>query len=138
MAPYLKPRRDPASRCGACDIDSIPPATMTSNSPARISCAASAMASSPDRQTLLTDKAGTVIGMPGGHRRLPGRDLTLARLQHLAHDHVLDAIGGHARPLQRRLDGKPAELGTAEPAQRAEQPADRGSGPANDYRFAHS
>ncbi len=45
-------------------IDSIPPATTTSNSPARISWSASAIASMPDRQTLLTVIAGTVIGMP--------------------------------------------------------------------------
>jgi hypothetical protein len=45
-------------------IDSMPPATMISNSPARISWSASAMASRPDRHTLLTVSAGTVIGMP--------------------------------------------------------------------------
>ena len=45
-------------------IDSIPPATTTSNSPALISWAASAMASRPDRQTLLIVSDGTVIGMP--------------------------------------------------------------------------
>ena len=45
-------------------MDSIPPATMTSYSPSLISCAASAIASRPDRQTLLTVSAGTVIGIP--------------------------------------------------------------------------
>ena len=64
IEPYLCPARAPGSRCGAPVIDSIPPATTTSNSPARISCAASAMASSPDRHTLLTVMDGTVIGMP--------------------------------------------------------------------------
>ena len=63
-SPYLKPSRDFSSRCGAWLIDSIPPATTTSNSPSRISWSASAIASSPDRQTLLTDTAGTFIGMP--------------------------------------------------------------------------
>ena len=37
VLPYLKPARAPGSRCGAWVIDSIPPATTTSHSPARIS-----------------------------------------------------------------------------------------------------
>ncbi|SCE18225.1 hypothetical protein GA0115240_14223 [Streptomyces sp. DvalAA-14] len=45
-------------------MDSWPPATTMSNSPARMSWSASAMASSPDRHTLLTVSAGTLIGMP--------------------------------------------------------------------------
>ena len=45
-------------------MDSWPPATTTSNSPARISWSASAMASRPERQTLLMVSAGTLIGMP--------------------------------------------------------------------------
>ena len=45
-------------------IDSWPPATTMSNSPARISWSASAMASMPERQTLLMVSAGTFIGMP--------------------------------------------------------------------------
>ena len=45
-------------------IDSIPPATTTSNSPMLISWSAMAIALSPDRQTLLTVRAGTVIGIP--------------------------------------------------------------------------
>ena len=63
-SPYLKPSRLFSSRCGALVIDSWPPATTTSNSPARMSWSASAMASMPDRQTLLMPSAGTVIGMP--------------------------------------------------------------------------
>src|SRR6516162_6091365 len=64
MAPYLCPARAPGSRCGARVIDSMPPATTMSNSPARMSWAASAMASRPDRHTLLIVIAGTVIGIP--------------------------------------------------------------------------
>ena len=63
-SPYLKPSRDFGSRCGAFVIDSIPPATTTSYSPARISWSASAIAFRPDRQTLLIVMAGTFIGMP--------------------------------------------------------------------------
>ena len=65
-SPYLKPAREPISRCGARVIDSMPPATTILNSPARISWSASAMASSPDRHTLLIVMAGTSIGMPAG------------------------------------------------------------------------
>ena len=42
----------------------MPPATTMSNSPARISWSASAIASRPDRQTLFTVSAGTLIGTP--------------------------------------------------------------------------
>ena len=63
-APYLKPSRDFGSRCGALVIDSMPPATTTSNSPARMSWSASAIASRPDRQTLFSVRDGTDIGMP--------------------------------------------------------------------------
>ena len=42
----------------------MPPATTTSNSPAPISWSAIAIAFSPDRHTLFTVSAGTVIGMP--------------------------------------------------------------------------
>ncbi len=63
-SPYLKPSRDLGSRCGACVIDSMPPATTISNSPARMSWSASAIASRPDRQTLLIVSAGTSMEMP--------------------------------------------------------------------------
>ena len=64
VSPYLKPSRDFGSRCGAFVIDSIPPATTISYSPARISWSARAIAFRPDRQTLLMVMAGIVIGMP--------------------------------------------------------------------------
>ena len=63
-SPNLLPCRWFISRCGALVIDSMPPATTISNSPARISWSASAIASRPDRHTLLTVTAGVVIGMP--------------------------------------------------------------------------
>ena len=62
--PYLKPDRDFGSRCGAWVIDSIPPATTMSHSPARISWSASATAFRPDRHTLLMVMAGTDIPIP--------------------------------------------------------------------------
>ena len=63
-SPNFTPSRDLGRKCGAWVMDSMPPATTTSNSPARISWSASAIASTPDRQTLLMVSAGTVIGMP--------------------------------------------------------------------------
>src|SRR6195952_4621228 len=63
-SPYLNPDRDLASRCGAWVIDSWPPATTISHSPARMSWSASAIAFSPERHTLLMVSAGTSIPMP--------------------------------------------------------------------------
>ena len=42
----------------------MPPATTTSHSPRLISWSADAIALSPERHTLLTVRAGTLIGMP--------------------------------------------------------------------------
>ncbi len=62
------PRRDPSRACGnrngAFVIDSIPPATATSISPARIIWSAIAIEDIPDRQTLFTVIAGISLGMP--------------------------------------------------------------------------
>ena len=113
-------------------IDSWPPATTMSNSPARMSWSASAMALMPDRQTLLIVSAGTVIGMPGLGRGLAGGDLAGAGLQHLAHDHVVDLVRGDAGLLEGALDGDAAEVGAGEVLERAEQPAHRGAGSGDD------
>ena len=64
MSPYLKPSRDFGSRCGALVIDSMPPATTISTSPARISWSAIAMAFRPERHTLLIVIDGMFIGRP--------------------------------------------------------------------------
>jgi len=49
---------------GAFVMDSMPPATATSSSPARIIWSAIAIAEVPDRQTLLTVRAGISFGTP--------------------------------------------------------------------------
>ena len=54
----------PAARYGAPFIDSMPPATATSASPARISAAASMIALSPEPQTRLMVVAEVVSGRP--------------------------------------------------------------------------
>ena len=64
VSPYLKPSRLFGSRCGAWVIDSMPPATTISCSPARMSWSAIAIALMPDRHTLLMVIDGTLIGMP--------------------------------------------------------------------------
>ena len=64
VSPYLNPSRDFGSRWGALVIDSMPPATTISTSPARISWSAIAIALSPDRQTLLMVIDGTLIEIP--------------------------------------------------------------------------
>ena len=45
-------------------MDSMPPATITSMSPARMACDASMTALSPEPHTLFTVVAPTVLGMP--------------------------------------------------------------------------
>ena len=64
QSPYFLPSREPISRWGARDIDSIPPATTVSNSPARIIWSARAIASIPDRHTLLIVRAGIAMPSP--------------------------------------------------------------------------
>ena len=63
-SPYLKPPREPGSRCGAWLIDSMPPATITSNAPDRMNWSARMIDSTPDKQTLLMFSDGVLIGMP--------------------------------------------------------------------------
>jgi hypothetical protein len=79
-------------------MDSMPPATTTSNSPAAMSWAAH----------LVNGERRHGHGDAAGHGRLPGRYLAGARLQHLAHDHVVHLVTGQGRPLQGRLDGDAA------------------------------
>ncbi len=62
--PYDQPRREPGRTCGALVIDSWPPATTTSASPERMSRAASMIAASPERQTLLMVTVGTCQPSP--------------------------------------------------------------------------
>src|ERR687895_1572940 len=49
---------------GACDIDSIPPATATSRSPARTAWSTIPAERRPEAQTLLTVSEDTSLGMP--------------------------------------------------------------------------
>ena len=64
VSPSRAPARAFGSTNGAFVIDSMPPATATSSSPARIIWSAIAIADVPDRQTLLIVIAGVSTGMP--------------------------------------------------------------------------
>ena len=64
VSPRRAPSRASGRTNGARVIDSIPPATTMSSSPARIIWSAMAMADVPDRHTLLTVIAGISFGTP--------------------------------------------------------------------------
>ena len=64
LSPMRKPNRAPGSRYGAFDIDSIPPATPISRSPARIAWSATPIVRIPEAQTLFTVSDGTSRGIP--------------------------------------------------------------------------
>ena len=63
-SPMRKPKRALGSRYGAEDIDSMPPPTPTSTSPARIAWSSSAVARRPEAQTLLMVSEETSLGIP--------------------------------------------------------------------------
>ena len=73
------------------EIDSTPPATKTSPSPAMMRCAASAMVCRPDEQKRLTVMPGTRDRTAGAQRDL-ARDVAAGRAfgDGAAHDHVVD------------------------------------------------
>ena len=75
----------------------MPPVTTTSTSPARIIESAISTARIDDAHTLLTVSAGTSIGRPAPTAAWRAGAWPGARLQHLAHDHVVDL----ARPRGR-------------------------------------
>ena len=91
---------------------SIPPATATSASPARISAAASMIAFSPEPQTRLIVVALVGHGQAGLERGLAGRRLADAGLQDLAHEDFVDGGAlGQPGAFDRGPDRDPAELG---------------------------
>ena len=63
-SPIRKPKRASLSKYGAFDIDSIPPPTPTSRSPARIAVSSRQAARIPDAHTLLIVSDGTSFGIP--------------------------------------------------------------------------
>ena len=84
---------------------SMPPATMTSASPARMADAPIITAFSPEPHTLLMVVALTPSGRPGLQRRLARGRLAGAGLEHLAHDRLVDPLRGDPGALDRGADG---------------------------------
>ena len=64
----------------------------------------------PERHTLLTVIAGTVIGMPAFTAAWRAVIWPWPGLEHLAHEHVVDLLGADAGALERGLDREPAEV----------------------------
>ncbi len=63
-SPMRKPKRASLSRYGALDIDSMPPPTPTSRSPARIAWSSMPVARMPEAHTLLIVSEETSLGIP--------------------------------------------------------------------------
>ncbi len=73
----------------------------------------------PEAQTLLIVSEGTSFGIAALDLGLAGGDLTLAGLQDLAEDDLIDLLGIDAGALQRGLDRVPTEVGRVERGERA-------------------
>ena len=80
---------------------------------------------------------GDLLGDPGLDLGLAGRDLPLAGLQHLAHDHVLDLVRLDLGALERGLDRGRAELGGVHARQTSAELAERCAGCAEYDGSAH-
>src|SRR5712692_6359303 len=132
--PMGAPKRAFGTRYGASDIDSIPPATTTSTSPARMSWSARAMALRPERHTLLMVRAGTPGGDPGLDGRLSRCDLAGARLEHLAHDHVIDVLARYAGAIEGGADGMSPQTNGGHILERSAKLADGGARARYDHR----
>ncbi len=87
----------------------------------------------PGEAHLVDGERGDVHRDAGLDRCLAGRDLPRPGLQHLAHDHVLDLVAADAGPVQRRLDGEAAEIGSGEALQGAEEAAHGRTGARDDH-----
>ena len=69
---------------------------------------------------------------------LPCRDLALAGLQDVAHDHVVDRGRVQRRAPQCLDDGSASEIDGGQAGEGAEKLADGGPCPGDDDRFAHA
>ena len=76
---------------------------------------------------LVDGEGGDGVGQPSLERRLPGRVLADARLQHLADDHLIDQPGRHLGPPQGLGQDRGRELRGRQLRQPAEILADRTS-----------
>ena len=114
----------------------MPPAAMSLASPARMALSATITACKPEPQTLFTVCAAIDGGSPAFERRLPGRRLSDARLQHVAHDAVFDFVKRHAAAGEGFFERDGAKRGSGQRRQTAEIFADwRAGGGENDGLF---
>ena len=89
----------------------MPPATITSWSPARIIASAISTARMLDAHTLLTVSAGTSIGNPAPIAACRAGAWPAPPCEHLAHDDVLDVAVLDVHALERAAYGNCAQLG---------------------------
>ena len=133
-----KPWRAPGSRYGACDIDSMPPPTATSRSPARTAWSIIPTARTLDAHTLLIVSEVTSIGIPASICAWRLGICPCAGLQHRAHHDVLDLLGRDVGALQRLADRYAAEMRGRERRQTPAQLADRRARAAQDHGSRHT
>ncbi len=89
-------------------------------------------------QADLVDRGGRHRHRDAGlYRGLAGCDLTLAGLQHLAHEDIVDVLRRYPCPLEGGPDGHPAQVHGGEPGEGAGEPADRSAGAGDDDRTGH-
>ncbi|MEY9248159.1 hypothetical protein ABIF27_008814 [Bradyrhizobium elkanii] len=86
----------------------------------------------PEPQTLLTVVAPVASGSLAPRAAWRGRGLALAGGQHVAHEHLVDALGRESCALQRRADHMRAELVRRQRRELAHEAAERGAGGGED------
>ena len=114
VADAVAARERRAAGSGALVIDSMPPATTMSASPARIMMVGQVDASEAREADLVDRQRGHAHGDAGLDRGLAGGDLALARPGDLAHEHVVDLARVDAGPLEDAADGGAPEVLRAE------------------------
>ncbi len=91
----------------------------------------------PGRAHLVDRLRGHLLGDPGLDLGLARGDLSLPGLEDLAHDHVLDLLGGDVGALESAADRRAAELGGVDGGQAAAELADRRAGGGEDHGLGH-
>ena len=133
-----KPWRAPGSRYGACDIDSMPPPTATSRSPARTAWSIIPTARTLDAQTLLIVSEVTSIGIPASICAWRLGICPWAAWSTVPITTCCDLLGRDVGALQRLADRDAAEMRGRERRQTPAQLADRRARAAQDHGSRHT